>query len=122
MAKKKTILIVDDEEDIRALLKQFLTKNNYNTMEAENSIQALELIEKKIPDLILSDLLLPKEHGLDFIKKIKEKLFIPVIIITGVYRKNEISDVIKNYFVEDFVAKPLDLNVLLQKINSILNA
>lgn len=121
MQNKKIILVIDDEPDIRDLLKDFLEDNNFFVQVVDDGAEALEFMGKKIPDIVITDLLLPGEHGIDLIKIIKEKYFIPVIVISGIYRAKEVTHVIKEEFVEAFFEKPLELDALLDVINSILN-
>ena len=121
MEAKREILIVEDEEETRELLVSFFRENNYDIREAGNGTDALDLLKDKVPDLVITDLLLPGEHGVDLVRKIKDRYFIPVIIISGIYRAEEVRDVIENYFVEGFFEKPVDVMNLLRKVNVILN-
>ncbi|UCH95605.1 MAG: response regulator [Candidatus Aminicenantes bacterium] len=118
----RNILVVDDEKEIRDLLKDFLEGNHFHVTLAADGLKALELIEENIPGIAIIDLLLPGEHGINLIKTIKEKYFIPIIIISSIYRREEIKPVMDEYFVEDFFEKPIDLKELLKKINTIINA
>jgi DNA-binding NtrC family response regulator len=120
MKNKKNILIIEDEEDIRELLVDFFNENRYSARGVENGAQAKEAMGKEVPDLVITDLLLPGEHGLDLIRFIKDKYFIPVIIISGIYKADEIRDIMENYFVEGFFQKPVDVTNLLRKVNAIL--
>lgn len=121
MQNRKIILVIDDEPEIRDLLKDFLEDNNFTVELVDDGVEALEYMERNTPDLVITDLLLPGEHGIDLIKIIKEKRFVPVIVMSGIYRSEEVSHVIKDNFVEGFFEKPLDLDKLLEKINSLLN-
>jgi len=121
MEAKREILIVEDEEETRELLATFFRENNYDVREAGNGTDALHLLTDKVPDLVITDLLLPGEHGVDLVRKIKDRYFIPVIIISGIYRAEEVRDVIENYFVEGFFEKPVNVMTLLRKVNVILN-
>ena len=91
MSEIKTILVVDDEEDIRKLLQDFLESRNYHVLTAADGSQALELAKKHVPDLIVTDMLLPKVHGVELAQLIKDNFFIPVVGISGVYKKEEIN-------------------------------
>lgn len=115
----RNILVVDGEKDVRDLLKDFLEENDFNVRVAADGAQTLELIEENIPGIAIVDLLLPPEYGLRLVKTIKEKYPIPLIIISSVYRKEEIEGAMDDYVVEGFLEKPLDLNKLLEKIDSI---
>jgi DNA-binding response OmpR family regulator len=121
MEKKNLILIVDDEEEIRLLLKEFLEKNDFEVLLAEDGQQALKLAEEHIPDLVITDMLLPKEHGVEVMQAIKDNLFLPIIAISGIYKKNEIKDKIADVYIDGFFEKPLDLDGILACIHSILN-
>lgn len=119
---KKHILIIDDDQEIIELLKDFFEGNGFSVGTASNGLDGLEYFKRQIPDLIISDLLLPGEHGLNMIKTIKEKYFVPAIMISSIYKENQLESVMEEYFVEAFFSKPLKLDVLLEKVNSILNA
>lgn len=121
MEKKSLILIVDDEEEIRLLLKEFLEKNDFEVAVAADGAEALALATKRIPDLVITDLLLPKEHGVDVMRTIKDNFFLPVIAISGIYKKSEIKAEIDDIYIDGFFEKPLDLDEMLICIRSILN-
>ena len=121
MKKENTILIVDDEMEIRLLLQEFLEKNGYNVRVAEDGQQALQLAGEELPDLVITDLLLPKEHGIEVMQAIKDRFFLPIIAISGIYRKEEIQGRINDVFIDGFFEKPLDLDRLLACIRCILN-
>jgi len=121
MSKKNLILIVDDEEEIRLLLKEFLENKGFEVLVAEDGQKALELAEKHIPDLIITDLLLPKEHGINVMHEIKDRFFIPIIAISGIYKKDEIKEKIDDIYLDGFYEKPLNLGKLFKGIQAILN-
>lgn len=121
MKDKKRILIIEDEEDTRQLLVDFFNENEYDAKGVETGTQAKKSMVKKVPDLVITDLLLPGEHGIDLVRFIKDKYFIPIIIISGIYKADEIRDIMENYFVEGFFEKPVDVTNLLRKVNVILH-
>ncbi len=121
MEKKNLILIVDDEEEIRLLLKEFLEKNDFEVVVAADGAEALALAAKRTPDLVITDLLLPKEHGVDVMRSIKDNFFLPVIAISGIYKKDEVKKEIDDIYIDGFFEKPLDLEEILVCIRSILN-
>lgn len=121
MEKKHTILIVDDEKEIRLLLQEFLEKNGFAVSIAEDGQQALQRAAEQLPDLVITDLLLPKEHGIEVIQAIKDRFLLPIIAISGIYRKDEIQGRINDVFIDGFFEKPLDLDGLLACIRSILD-
>ena len=118
---KKKILVVDDSEDIRDMLKQFFESEGYLVSTEPDGLKGSDALQRDLPDLVISDLLLPGMHGLDFIKKIKDDFFIPVIIVSGVYEKDQINNFIENNYVEACLFKPIDLNQLKQIVAGIFN-
>jgi DNA-binding response OmpR family regulator len=121
MEEKNTILIVDDEKDIRLLLREFLEKNGFTVLAAEDGQQALQLAGEHLPDLVITDLLLPKEHGIEVMQAIKDRYLLPIIAISGIYKQEEIKARIGDVFIEGFSEKPLDLEAILACVRSILN-
>ena len=82
--KKKKVLIVDDEENIVELIKFNLQKNGYETIEAYNGKEALNLVENEKPDLLILDWMLPEVDGLEVCKKVKNiDKTISVIMLTA---------------------------------------
>lgn len=88
------ILIVDDEEPIRELIKYNVEKQKYETFTAENGQQALELCRNKNPDLVILDLMLPDMSGLDICRIIRNDSSIKNIPIIMVTAKTEDSDIV----------------------------
>ena len=121
MEEKNTILIVDDEKEIRLLLREFLEKNGFTVLAAEDGQQALQLAGEHLPDLVITDLLLPKEHGIEVMQAIKDRYLLPIIAISGIYKQEEIKTRIGDVFIEGFFEKPLDLEAILACVRSILN-
>lgn len=78
------ILIIDDEELIRKLLRKVLEKNGYDVMDACNGNQGIQLIKEHGPDLVITDLIMPEKEGLETIKEIKKiNPAIKIIAISG---------------------------------------
>jgi DNA-binding response OmpR family regulator len=91
--KKKKILVVDDEKDVREFLKAALSEAGFDVIEAEDGNVALEKIKNEIPDLISLDLVMPKKSGARLhreLSKNKDWSKIPVIIVTG-HARDEIG-------------------------------
>jgi CheY-like chemotaxis protein len=82
---QKHILVVDDEADIRDLLKEFLGHSGYRVTAVPSAIEAQEIVERDAPNLIISDLQLEDSDGLDMIEHLKSKLpNTPMMLLTGV--------------------------------------
>ncbi|NLM34604.1 MAG: response regulator transcription factor [Clostridiales bacterium] len=112
------ILIIEDEEPIRELIKMHLSLAGHSYVEAADGMQGLELIKKTNPDLILLDIMLPGLDGYELLPHIRSKA-IPVIMITA---KSSLSDRIKglNLGADDYITKPFECLEIIARINALL--
>ena len=117
---KAHILVVDDDEGIRELVKQFLNQNNYLVTTAKNSEDALEKVKIIKFDLIVLDIMMPGKSGLEFTNENKKKLDTPIILLTA---KGEVSERVEGLEIgaDDYLAKPFEPKELILRINNILN-
>ncbi|OFX83818.1 MAG: hypothetical protein A2W99_02980 [Bacteroidetes bacterium GWF2_33_16] len=116
--KESKILVVDDIEDNRQIIKLYLRKFNFEVFEASDGYEALEKIKVQEPDLIFMDLLMPNLDGYETLKKMQQNPAwdkIPVIAITAYTMNNEKQQVLHMGFV-DYLSKPIDY----KQMNSIL--
>jgi two-component system, OmpR family, response regulator len=119
MSQTAEILIVDDEADIRQLLRIYLSAQGLRISEADSAAAARRALEQRRPDLALVDLGLPDEDGLGLIRQIRERYRLPIIILTG--RGDTIDKVVGlELGADDYVTKPFDLRELLARIKSVL--
>lgn len=116
------VLIVDDEENIRQLVKFHLEKENYTAIEAKDGQEALTMVEENLPDLIILDLMLPKVSGLDVCKKLKSNIKtsgIPIIMLTA--KQDEVDMVLGlEMGADDYISKPFSPRNLLARIKAVL--
>ena len=114
------ILIVDDEEPIRELIKYNVEKQKYETFTAENGQQALELCRNKNPDLVILDLMLPDMSGLDICRIIRNDSSIKNIPIIMVTAKTEDSDIVTGLELgaDDYVTKPFSVRELMARVKA----
>ncbi|MBX3216748.1 MAG: response regulator [Labilithrix sp.] len=123
-ASGKRILVVDDEEDIRKLVRRLLTDRGHAVMEADRGLIALRLVKEETPDLILLDAMLPEVHGFDIARRIKGSAkygSIPILMMSAVYRGWRIAEDLKaNYGIEDYVEKPFRIADLVSKVDRLL--
>lgn len=100
------ILIIEDDEDIRDILRVYLEGQSYDIWEAENGAEAMKQLAKQ-PDLIILDLMLPDTDGLSICKSIRKKYHYPIIMITA---KNADQDKILglSYGADDYITKPFN--------------
>tara|TARA_Y100000768_G_scaffold364473_1_gene324954 strand:- start:2994 stop:3686 length:693 start_codon:yes stop_codon:yes gene_type:complete len=114
-----TILIVDDDNELTELLEEFLSEHKLKTKVFHNPVKALDSLQASIPDLILLDIMMPEMDGFQVLRKIRETLDVPVIMLTA---KGEVSDKVVGLELgaDDYLAKPFEPRELLARIQSIL--
>lgn len=116
------ILVVDDEPDIRDVLKITLEAEKYEVIEAENGEEAIKIVSQKVPDLVLLDYKMPKMDGREVCRRIKKDILLrhlPIIMVTG---KGEITDKVDGIDAgaDDYIVKPFEPEELLAHIRMIL--
>lgn len=125
VAGRQTVLIVDDEPDIRKLMRRMLEERGYEVVEAERGHAALALLKEQTPDLIILDAMLPEVHGFDIAKRMKgtERYgHIPIVMISAVYRGWRFAEDLKaSYGVDAYLEKPFKMADLLRAVESALS-
>ena len=114
------ILVVDDDDGIRDLVKQYLNENNFLITTAKNAIDAKEKISIIKFDLIVLDIMMPGQSGLEFTLENKDKINTPIILLTA---KGEASERIEGLEIgaDDYLPKPFEPKELVLRIKNILN-
>ena len=114
------ILVVDDDDGIRLLVKKYLNENKYLVTTAESAETAAEKIKIIKFDLIVLDIMMPGKTGLDFIKENKKKLDTPIILLTA---KGEANERVAGLEIgaDDYLPKPFEPKELILRINNILD-
>ena len=117
---KAHILIVDDDDRIRDLVKEYLSQNNYLVSTAKDSNDAFEKTRIIKFDLIVLDIMMPGKTGLEFTQDYKNKINTPILLLTA---KGEPSERIEGLEVgaDDYLTKPFEPKELILRINNILN-
>ena len=109
-----TILIIDDEETVRVLLRSALQADGYEVVEAVNGREGLELYRRKPADLVITDILMPELNGLDMLLELtREFLHAKVIAISGAGGEKNVLDVAKLLGARQTFQKPLSMPQLL---------
>jgi two-component system, cell cycle response regulator DivK len=119
----KRILVVEDQEDNRQILRDLLSNVGYEMIEAEDGVQALELAAKHRPDLILMDIQLPLMDGYEATRRIKanpDLKSIPIIVVTS-YALSGDEEKARLAGCDAYVAKPYSPRALLAKIREYLS-
>ncbi len=117
---KNHILIVDDDDRIRNLLKDYLSENSYIVSTAENADQAKEKLQLIKFDIIILDVMMPGQNGYEFTKEAKKVIKTPIILLTA---KGEVENRIKGLELgaDDYIGKPFEPKELLLRIKNIIN-
>ncbi|MCI8309283.1 MAG: response regulator transcription factor [Clostridia bacterium] len=117
---KKTILVVDDEKNIRDLLVFNLQNEGYNTIEAGDGLQAVDIALKESPDLILLDVMLPKLDGKSVCKKLRYSLNMSSIPILMISAKDTETDKIVGLEIgaDDYITKPFQIREVIARVKA----
>lgn len=120
--KEAEILVVDDSTTNVVLIEAVLGEMGYSITTTLNAKEAFKAMEKKTPDLILLDLLMPRISGYDFLKEIRNNdktKKIPVIVISAVTDQLNIKKIM-DLGADGFIKKPLDIEILIEKVEKFL--
>ena len=113
----RKVLIIEDEQPIVDILKFNLEKEGFQVLTADNGLSALECALTQNPDLILLDIMLPKMDGFDVCRKIREKLNVPIIMITA--RDEEVDKVLGlELGADDYITKPFSVRELIARVKA----
>jgi DNA-binding response OmpR family regulator len=115
----KTILVVDDNERLRTLVKAYLTQEGFRVVTAVNGRDALFLAREEQPDLILLDIMMPEMDGYDFMRLHRRERPTPIILLTA---KIEETDTLLGLELgaDDYIAKPFSMRILAARIRAVL--
>ena len=115
-----TILIADDEAEIRDILHLYLEQAGFHVVEAADGLETLSLLEKEAPDLLLLDIMMPKLDGFSACKEIKKTKDIPIIMLSA---RGEEYDKLFGFElgIDDYVVKPFSPKELMARVNAVLS-
>src|SRR4029079_8317701 len=123
-AGQRTVLIVDDEDEIRKLLRRVLESRGYRVREANRGNTALKVVKEEPPDVMILDAMLPEVHGFDIARRIKgsERYGkIPIIMVSAVYRGWRFAEDLKaSYGVDAYLEKPFKVGDVLRAVENAL--
>jgi DNA-binding response OmpR family regulator len=117
-----TILVADDEEDLRELVTYRLTRSGYQVIGAGDGLQALELAAERTPDLMVLDVMMPKLDGYELTRRVRAEAAlrsIPVILLTA---RSQESDIDRGFEVgaDDYLKKPFNPDELVARVRAVL--
>ena len=113
------ILVIDDDDRLRELLKAFLKKNEFKVSTSANAKNAKQLIKEFSFDLIILDVMMPEETGIEFLQNLGNEFRTPVLLLTALDQTNDRIKGLKSG-ADDYLTKPFDPEELLLRINNIL--
>jgi len=115
----KQVLVVDDDQAIRELLAEYLTKNNFSVITAEDGIELDTQLDNNRPDLIILDVMLPGDDGFTLCQRIRKFSNVPIIMLTA--NSDEMDRVLGlEIGADDYIAKPFSPRELLARIKALL--
>ncbi len=119
MSNKATILVVDDEPNVRKLVKTNLESLGYTVVIAADGEEALHKVETETPDLVILDLMLPKMDGYTVCRQIREFSAVPVVMLTA---RSAQVDLVRGFEVgaDDYLTKPFSVTELLMRVQAVL--
>lgn len=119
MAVKRNLLIVEDDENIRSMLRMYFEPEGYNVFEAETGTDAIRLFSQEQIDLVFLDIMLPEMDGLQVCEKLREHSDVAVIMITA---KSQEEDKLRgfSYGADEYITKPFSLKVLAARAENLM--
>lgn len=113
------LLVIDDDTRLRTLLGRFLDENGFNVSLAKDTEEARKLMQETLFDLLIVDVMMPKENGVEFTNSVRKNSRIPIVMLTA---RGEFDDRIKGLEAgaDDYLQKPFEPKELLLRINNIL--
>lgn len=115
----QTILVVDDAENLRGLLKNYLTQEGYRVVLAKDGREALFVAREEKPDLIILDLMMPEMGGYDFIRHYSREGETPIIVLTAKLEEND-KVLGLELGADDYVTKPFSMRELAARVRAVL--
>ena len=113
----KKVLVVDDEKEIRTMVAILLRKWGHQVLEAEDGMEGFKASEEHNPDLVITDLIMPKMRGEELIRQLKKTRRIKIIVISGI---DKLEPVARAAGCDDFIQKPFDIFLLKEKVARLL--
>ena len=119
MTGKARVLVVDDDDTVREVLRRYLTRDGHEVIEASDGITGLNLVRTGNPDLLVLDLMLPGMDGLEVCREIRRTSQVPIIMLTA---RAETPDIVAGLELgaDDYITKPFEVPELVARLRSVL--
>lgn len=114
------VLVVEDDKNLKKLMVTYLKRNNYTVFEANNGLQALDIIDKQYIDLVISDVMMPEMDGFELLNELRTSNYeIPIMLVTA---KGDISDKKQGFILgaDDYMVKPVDMEEMILRVSVLL--
>jgi DNA-binding response OmpR family regulator len=118
----KTILIVEDDHELRNMMATYLSQNGFDIWKASNGLKALQILKIRTPDLLITDWDMPEMNGITLLQHIKEMPLqqqMPVIMLTGMMTESKSAIYALNLYALDFLRKPIEPSELAARVHAI---
>lgn len=115
-----TILVVEDDKNLQRLMETVLKNNGYNVLLGKNGLEALDIIDKKHIDLMISDIMMPGMDGYSLVESLRQANYnLPILLVTA---KETFEDKRKgfNLGVDDYMVKPIDMDEMILRVEALL--
>jgi len=117
------VLLVEDNTDMRSFIKTLLTEEGFVTVEAANGRQGIDMAKEIIPDLIISDIMMPDADGYQLCRELKQDIktsHVPIILLSVKYTEKEITRGLETG-ADDYITKPFNMDILLTRVRNLIN-
>ena len=117
------VLLVEDNTDMRSFIKTLLTEENFMVVEATNGRQGIDRAKEIIPDLIISDIMMPDVDGYQLCRELKQDIktsHVPIILLSVKYTETEITRGLETG-ADDYITKPFNMDILLTRVRNLIN-
>jgi DNA-binding response OmpR family regulator len=119
LKRNKRVLVVDDDVDTIELLKRILLLANFDVASSKTGLDALDMVDRVKPDVILLDLMMPEMDGREILSRIRSKTMSPVIVVSALTNKDTVVELL-NQGSDDYITKPFHRDEIIARINAVI--
>jgi len=121
--KQDVVLVIEDNTDMRAFIKTMLTEEGFMVVEAANGRQGIDVAGQVVPDIIISDVMMPEKSGYELCRQLKSDIrtsHIPIILLSVKFENEEIIRGLESG-ADDYITKPFSMDILLTRVKNLIN-